>query len=322
MILVTGANGFIGKALCKELGARGQKLKAVIRKSNSDNKLNLANNIFSLGDISGSTDWTSVLADVDCIVHCASPSQILNDENIKHNYSKVNIDGVRQLMKQAAASGVKRLVYISSIKVNGQNTNGLAKGHSSDKRVKLAFTNIDKPAPMDPYGTYKWKVEQLLWDMSAELGLEVVVVRPPLVYGPAVKGNLASLLKLVKTGVPLPLASIRNERSLIGLDNLVDMLIRCVDFQPAAGQTLLVSDGEDLSTPDLLHYIAAALGQKARLFPVPTYFLRLAGSSIGKRPEVDRLLDSLKIDSQHTYKLLDWEPKISVFEGIRRMIQS
>ena len=167
----------------------------------------------------------------------------------------------------------------------------------------------------------KWEAEQALWDVSVKTGLEVVVVRPPLVYGPGAKGNLARLLKLVRSGLPLPLGAVQNKRSLIGLDNLVDLIIRCADHPAAAGQTFLVSDGEDLSTPDLLRHMAEAMGRSARLLPVPVPLLRLAGSALGKRAEIDRLVGSLQIDSSHTRRVLGWTPPVSVQEGIRRMVQ-
>ena len=183
------------------------------------------------------------------------------------------------------------------------------------------FLFSDAPAPEDPYGVSKWEAEQALWAVAANTGLEVVVVRPPLVYGPGAKGNLARLLKLVRSGVPLPLGAVHNQRSLIVLDNLVDLLIRCVDHPAAAGQTLLVSDGEDVSTPDMLRQMAAGLGRRARLLPVPVSLLRLVGRALGKQAEMDRLVGSLQIDSRHARELLDWTPPVSLAEGIRRMVE-
>jgi nucleoside-diphosphate-sugar epimerase len=223
----------------------------------------------------------------------------------------VHVEVTRRLAVQAAASGVRRFVFLSSVKVNGESTDGLPRPFGARNDAK----------PRDPYGISKWEAEQALWEVSAKTGLEVVVVRPPLVYGPGVKGNLARLLKLVRSGVPLPLGAVENKRSLIGLDNLVDLLIRCVDHPEAADQTFLVSDGEDLSTPDLIRHMAAAMGRSPRLFPVPVSLLRLAGSALGKRAEIDRLLGSLQIDSSHTRQVLGWTPPVSIKEGIRRMVQ-
>jgi nucleoside-diphosphate-sugar epimerase len=225
-------------------------------------------------------------------------------------YRAVNVDGSRRLAEQAAIAGVRRLVYLSSVKVNGEQT-----------LLGAPFLFSNTPAPRDAYGTSKWEAEQGLWEISAKTGLEVVVVRPPLVYGPGVKGNLARLLKLVRLGLPLPFSAVQNMRSLIGLDNLVDLLIRCIDHPAAAGQTFLVSDGEDLSTPDLIRQMAAAMNRSPRLFPLPISLLRLAGSAFGKRAEIDRLVGSLQIDSSHTRRVLGWTPPVSVEEGVRRMVQ-
>jgi nucleoside-diphosphate-sugar epimerase len=225
-------------------------------------------------------------------------------------YRAINVEGTHRLAEGLVAEGVRRMVYLSSIKVNGEQT-----------ELGAPFLFSDTPAPEDAYGISKWEAEQVLWKISADTGLEVVVVRPPLVYGPEVKGNLARLLELVRSGVPLPLGSVRNMRSLIALDNLVDLLIRCVDHPAAAGQTFLVSDGEDLSTPDLLRHMAKAIGRPAWLFPAPVSLLRLAGSTLGKRADIDRLVGSLRIDSCHTRQVLEWTPPVSVPEGIRRMVQ-
>ena len=225
-------------------------------------------------------------------------------------YRAINVDGSQRLPELAAAAGVRRLVYLSSIMVNDEQT-----------RLGASLSFSDRPAPEDAYGISKWEAEQALWDVSAKTELKLVVVRPPLVFGPGVKGNLARLLKLVRLGLPLPLGALQNKRSLIGLDNLVDLLICCVDHPAAAGQTFLVSDGEDLSTPDLIRHMAGAMGRSAWLFPVPVSLLRLADSALGKRAEIDRLVGSLQIDSSHTRRVLGWAPSLSVQEGIRRMVQ-
>ena len=316
MILVTGANGLIGRALCKELTARGRLCRGVVRKIDS---FSLPNTL-PLGDINGSTDWSSALHGVDCIIHSAStPSykyEIEKDEN-----RNADLEAISCLSEQAVAMGIKRLVYISSIKVNGQNTKGLFRDNSSVYKEGAKFTHLDVPDPMDPYGVSKWKSEQILWEVSSKTGLEVVVIRPPLVYGPSVQGNLGRLLKLVRTGVPLPLGAVQNQRSFIGLDNLVDILILSAYSPKAVGQTLLVSDGEDLSTPDLLRHMAGALGQSALLIPVPVALLHLAGRVLGKNNEIKRLLESLQIDTQYTCQLLDWKPPLSVAEGMKKMVQ-
>jgi len=270
--------------------------------------------VVAVGEVGAQTDWSAALQGVDCVIHCAARAHVMHETETEAlaAYRAVNVAGTQRLAEQAATLGVRRLVYLSSIKVNGESTDGLPRPFGA---------RDDEVSPEDPYGVSKWEAEQALWAVAANTGLEVVVVRPPLVYGPGVKGNLARLLKLVRFGVPLPFDSVHNQRSLIGLDNLVDLLIRCVDHPAAAGQTLLVSDGEDIATPDLLRHMANALGRSARLLPVPVPLLRLAGRALGKRAEIDRLVGSLQIDSRYTRELLDWTPPVSVAEGIRRMVQ-
>jgi nucleoside-diphosphate-sugar epimerase len=313
LVVVTGASGFVGSSLSTSLAASGFRVRAAVR-AGTPAELPGCSGVERaiLGDISASTGWSSLLTNVDCVVHCAALAHIMHETagEALAAYRAVNVDGSRRLAEQAAAAGVRRLVYLSSIKVNGEKT-----AHGAP------FLCSDTPAPQDAYGVSKWEAEQALWEVSAKTGLEVVVVRPPLVYGPGVKGNLARLLKLVRLGLPLPFSAVQNKRSLIGLDNLVDLLIRCVDHPAAAGQTFLVSDGEDLSTPDLLRHMAAAMNRSPRLFPVPVSLLRLAGGAFGKRAEIDRLVGSLQIDSSHTRRVLGWTPPVSVEEGVRRMVQ-
>jgi len=313
VIAVTGAAGFVGAALCGELYSRGFAVRSVVRSLHSAEPASGVEQI-AVSNLDAATDWSSALGGVDCVIHCAARAHVMHETEADAlaAYRSVNVDGSRRLAEQAAAAGVRRLVYLSSIKVNGESTDGLPRPFGARN---------DEVNPEDPYGVSKWEAEQALWAVAASTCLEVVVVRPPLVYGPSVKGNLARLLKLVRLGVPLPFGAVQNQRSLIGLDNLVDLLIRCVDHPAAAGQTLLVSDGEDISTPDLLRYMANALGRSASLLPVSVALLRLGGRALGKQAEIDRLVGSLKIDSRHTRELLDWNPPVSVAEGIRRMVQ-
>jgi nucleoside-diphosphate-sugar epimerase len=307
-ISVTGATGFIGSALVARFAVNQFNLLQVPRSS-----------IAILG--------------LQCVIHCAARAHIMRDEALDPltEYRRVNVQGTINLARQAAVSGVKRFVFLSSVKVNGESTDGLPcplgardDGKMSSRGVVRPrggpFTVGDEPRPEDAYGLSKWEAEQGLWQIASQTGMEVVVVRPPLVYGPGVKGNFARLLDLVRSGVPLPLAAVNNRRSFIGLDNLVDLLIRCVDHPKAAGQTLLVSDGQDLSTPELLRMIANAMRRPARLFPVPVPLLRLAGRALGRVNEVDRLVGSLQVDSSATRELLGWTPPVSVEEGIKRMV--
>ena len=285
-IAVSGATGFIGSALVAELAARQFNVHQVLRSSVQ-------------------------VAGARCVFHCAARAHIMRDESLDSltEYRRVNVQGTLNLARQAADAGAQRFVFLSSVKVNGETT------------VGTAFTANDAAAPEGPYGLSKWEAERGLWEIASQTGMEVVVVRPPLVYGPGVKGNFARLLDLVRSGVPLPLAAVNNRRSFVGLDNLVDLLIRCVDHPRAAGQTLLVSDGQDLSTPELLRIIASAMGRLARLFPLPLSVLRLAGRALGRLDEVDRLAGSLQIDSSATRELLGWTPPVSVEEEVRRMVE-
>ena len=313
MILITGNTGFIGNALNQALLAAGKPVVAAVRHlSSGRNSHQTKIQRHSVGRICGQTNWQLSLNGVQTVVHCAARAHVIheNEADALAAYRSVNVDGTRRLAQQAAAAGVRRLVFLSSIGVLGIHTNG-----------RGPFFVSDAPNPVVDYAVSKWEAEQALWEVAANTGLEVVVVRPPLVYGPGAKGNLARLLKLVRSGVPLPLGAVHNQRSLIGLDNLVDLLIRCVDHPAAAGQTLLVSDGEDVSTPDLLRHMAAGLGRSARLLPVPVPLLRLSVRALGKQAEIDRLVGSLQIDSRQTRELLDWNPPVSVAEGIRRMVQ-
>ena len=311
VVAVTGASGFVGTALCGELHARGFAVRGAVR-SVYRSFLDSGVELVAVSNLDAAADWSSALAGVDCVIHCAARAHMMRETEVDAlaAYRSVNVDGSRRLAEQAAAAGVRRLVYLSSIKVNGEQT-----------ALEAPFLFSDAPEPEDSYGVSKWEAEQVLWAVAANTGMEVVVVRPPLVYGPGAKGNLSRLLKLVRSGLPLPLGAVHNQRSLIGLDNLVDLLIRCIDHPGVAGRTLLVSDGEDVSTPELLRYMAAGLGCSACLLPVPVPLLRLAGLALRKQAEVDRLVGSLQIDSRYTRELLNWSPPVSVAEGVRRMVQ-
>ena len=312
-ICITGANGFIGKSLCKALNSSDKSIRGFIRTLDL-NKNYTKIEYLSVGDISSKINWKGQLNGYDCIVHCAGRAHVMNKNEDLDVYHLVNTEGTRRLAEQAAAVGVKKFVYLSSVKVNGEST-----GKIDNNKM---FTNNDIPEPQDAYSISKFKAEKVLWEISAKTGLEVVIVRLPLVYGKDVKGNLARLIKLVKLGIPLPLSMIQNQRSMIGVDNLVDLIIQCIDHPVAAGKTFLVSDGEDLSTTDLINHIGISMGRKARLFPVPIFLLKLLGSILGKQKEINRLLGSLKVDSSYTQEVLNWTPPVSVTEGIRRMVQN
>lgn len=304
-ILVTGASGFVGQRLCAETIERGWQVRAVLRTPDSSH--NGVESV-SVGEIDSETNWTEALREVEVVVHLAARVHVMRDDanDPLEEYRRVNVAGTEHLARSAAVSGVKRLVYVSSIKVNGEATNGGTK-----------FTETDAHSPQDPYGISKWEAEQALYRVAAETGLEVVIVRPPLVYGPGVKGNFAQMLKVLAKGIPLPLASVRNLRSLVYVENLVDALIVCATHPAAAGQTYLVSDGEDVSTPDLLRQLGAAMGHPARLFPCPSALLKLAGRLTGKAEQVERLLGSLRVDSGKIRRELNWRPPYTLWEGLQ-----
>lgn len=262
--------------------------------------------IINVGDIGPVTGWTAVLKNIDVVIHLAGRVHVMNDHVADQlaDYRRVNVAGTERLARMALQSGIQRFIYISSVKVNG--------GECS-----RPYRETDDPAVIDPYGRSKWEAEQVLRKISAETGLEVVIVRPPLVYGPGVKANFLSLLKVVYKGWPLPFGSVNNRRSFIYLGNLIDAIIQCMENPKAAGQTFLVSDNEDVSTPVLLRMIAQALGRPARVFSFPPFLIHAAASMLGKSSAVDRLLGSLYIDSSRIRDELGWSPPHSMAQGLK-----
>jgi nucleoside-diphosphate-sugar epimerase len=259
-----------------------------------------------VGDIGPGTDWGAALDGVECILHLASPSdtQRGSPADSLAEFRRVNVAGSRRLAEQAAASGARRLVFMSTIKVNGERT------------AQRAFTENDAPGPEDAYGISKQEAEHALRDVAQKTGLEIIVLRPPLVYGPGVKGNFLRLMNLVARGVPLPLGAIANRRSLIYAGNLADAIIKALGAPQAAGRTYLVSDGEDVSTPDLVRALAQSLGVKPRLVPLPLAALRIAAALAGRRAEFARLAGSLQVDSSRIRRELDWRPRFTLAQGL------
>ncbi|MBY0246154.1 MAG: SDR family oxidoreductase [Nitrospiraceae bacterium] len=307
-IVVTGANGFVGSALCRRLHSAGLVVRSAVR-----DRAKLPQGTVSeskdlewvaLHDQSPEDETRHALQDVSAVVHLAARVHVMSDDAADplREFRRVNRDWTERLARAAALQGVRRFVYLSSIKVNGESNAG-------------PFTEQDLPNPQDPYGISKWEAEQALARVSSQTGLEIVMIRSPLVYGPGVGGNVLQLLHIIRRGIPLPLASAHNRRSLIYLGNLVDALACCVKDVRAAGQTYLVSDGEDLSTPELIRRLAKALELPARLWPVPLSMLRWIGSVAGKQAIIDRLLGSLQVDSSKIRKELDWHPPYSVGRG-------
>jgi len=310
-ILVTGASGFIGASLCKALLKSNKSVCGIVR-SLSSSSINSEIEYVSVGDISPKTNWNDILVGTDCVIHCAGRAHITNETKADtlEFYRTINSKSTKQLAEQAAKVGVRRIIFLSSIGVHGLETNN-----------RNPFLYSDQPNPIENYAISKYEAEQLLLQISSNTGLEVVIVRSPLVYGQSAPGNLNRLIKLMDLGLPLPFGGIKNKRSFIGIDNLVNLLIHCIDHQDANGKTFLASDGEDLSTPDLLNYIASSMGRTARLFSIPLFLLKFLGYIFGKQKEINRLIGSLRVDNNYTRETLSWTPPLSVKEGIRRMVQ-
>jgi UDP-glucose 4-epimerase len=259
--------------------------------------------------IDNTTDWTTALHGVNVVVHLAARVHVMNDHSVDplSEFRKVNVEGSLNLAKQAAQAGVQRFVFISSIKVNGEST-----------ELGQPFHADDEPQPMDAYGISKREAEDALRQLARDTGIEVVIIRPPLVYGAGVKANFRSMMRWLDKGVPLPLGAIHNQRSLVALANLVDLIITCISHPAAANQTFLVSDGEDLSTSDLLRRMANALGKPARLLPVPAWLLQVGATLLGKRAVAQRLCGSLQLDISKTCQLLNWTPPVSVTDALQK----
>lgn len=312
LIAVTGANGFVGQALCAHLTGSGHTVRPLVRTLAAGPATATASTgALAVGDIHAETDWSTALQGVQSLVHCAARVHVMHETAADpvSQFRAVNTEGTRALARQAVAAGVRRLVFVSSIKVLGE--------HTEPRRPFMA----DSPAnPQDPYGQSKWEAEQALHQVARETGLEVVVVRPPLVYGPGVAGNFRQLVRLVASGIPLPLGAIDNRRSLIALDNLVSLLSLCARHPAAPGHTFLASDGDAPSTPRLVQGLAAAMGRQARLWPVPVAWLVAAGRLTGHRAQVERLVQSLEVDDRHTRSVLGWAPSITFEEGLRRAV--
>lgn len=312
IITVTGASGFIGRAFCAALLVNGFSVRAAVRYFGS---LPLADGLqeVEIGEADGETDWSNILADVNCVFHCMAHKYMTCEHGAGAlaAYRRVNVESTLRLARQAASAGVQRFVFLSSIKVNGEIT-----------LPGQAFTEKNVPAPKDDYALSKAEAEQALFDLARQTGMEVVVIRPPLVVGPGVKGNLASLIKLVQRGIPLPLGSVHNQRSLVALDNLVSLMLLCADpaqSPQAANQVFLVADGKDISITTLLHKVARATGRPYRVFPVPPRLLRVTANLLGKNAIAHRLLDNLQVDATKAKELLGWCPSISIDEQLDKM---
>lgn len=310
LCLLTGGSGYVGQALARRLLNDRWRVRLALRSSAG---VLTGTESAAIDGLSASQDWSSALAGVSVVAHLAARVHVMSDKasDPLAEFRAVNTAGTLKLARQAAAAGVQRFVFVSSIKVNGERTE-LGRPYRSD----------DSPAPEDPYGISKTEAEIGLRAIAAETGMECVIVRPPLVYGPGVKANFAAMLRWVDRGLPLPLGSINNKRSLVGLDNLVDLLAVCMTHQAAAGQTFLVSDNDDVSTTELLQRVGMALNKPTRLLPVPPALLRTGAALVGRASVAQRLCDSLQIDMTPTMQTLNWRPPLSMQDGLRQTAQT
>ena len=321
-ILVTGANGFIGSYLCKKLIKKYNNVNGIVRSLSNTTKISNVK-YFSVREINSKTNWRDLLKNIDCIIHCAGKAHVTNKNDLIEEdiFNSINVDGTENLAHQAATAGVKKFIFLSSIKVNGESTHTPNLDNNDIDKSEF-FTHLDKPLPQDLYGFSKFKAENILREISKKTDLNICILRLPLVYGEGVKGNLKRLIKLVRSGIPLPFGLINNQRSMIGLENLSDLIIRCIEHPAAEGKTFLVSDGKDLSTPELLNLIASSMGKPPRLLPVPVFVLKYVAAALNRSEEMNKIISSLKVDSLFTRETLNWLPPVSVSEGIRKMVQS
>lgn len=306
-VLVTGASGFVGRALCVELAGRGYRVRAASR--NVSTITSMPAELICTPDIGDGPDWSLAVKEIDVVVHLAARVHVMRDDSEcpLAAFRAANVVVTERLARAAALQGVRRLIFASSIKVNGERT-----------QHGVPYTPDDDSSPIDPYAVSKLEAERTLRQVATETGMEIVIIRPVLIYGPGVRANFRSLMHWLDVGMPLPLGGVRNQRSFVALDNLIDLIITCLNHPNARNETFLVSDGEDLSTPSLLRRMSAALGRRARLFTAPTSLMALTAHALGKTEIASRLLDSLQVDISKTTRLLEWKPRVSVDEALMR----
>ncbi|PFG23023.1 nucleoside-diphosphate-sugar epimerase [Pseudomonas lurida] len=310
-VLLTGASGFVGRAVLDRLRQDSQ-FESVIAVRKAWLEVPEKVRLVEVSSIDAFTDWKEAVAGCAVVIHCAARVHVMSDTSADPlaEFRKVNVEGTLRLARQAAEAGVKRFVFVSSIKVNGEAT-----------ALGAPYTADAEPAPADPYGISKMEAEQALRLLAAQTGMDVVIIRPTLVYGPGVKANFLSMMRWLDKGVPLPFGAIHNQRSFVALDNLVDLIVTCVEHPSAANETFLVSDGEDLSTTQLLRRMATALGVPARLLPFPAWLLESGASLLGRKALSQRLCGSLQVDISKTQKLLGWIPPVNVDQALSQVAQ-
>jgi UDP-glucose 4-epimerase len=307
-ITVTGANGFIGSQLLTALSAAGHRLTAIIRSNYLEWSPENCE-VKTINALDAEQDWQELLKGQDLVIHCAARVHVMQDHATDPltEFRKVNVEGTLNLARQAVDAGVRRFIFLSSIKVNGEETSPLS-----------PFKPEDIPSPQDAYGISKMEAEKGLWEITSGTGMDLVVIRPVLVYGPGAKGNFRKMELWLEKGLPLPLGAVNNLRSMVSLENLIDFVLLCVEHPAAANEVFLISDGTDLSTTELLYAVARAMGRPARLFPVPERWLYWGAALLGKKAMARRLLGSLRVDITKNNELLGWKPPLSVEEGLRR----
>ncbi len=307
-ILVTGSTGFVGSRVVELAREHDWTVIPVVRK-----QIEPLTNRLVIPFIDASTDWSGAFEGVDCIVHCAARVHQMNEseQDALAAYQEVNTLGTLNLAKQAAEAGVKRFVFVSSIKVNGEFS-----------ELNLPFEPNLKNTPQDPYGLSKYEAEVELAKLSKETGLEVVIIRPPLVYGPGVKANFLSMMRLIDKGIPLPFGAIKNQRSLVYLDNLSSLILTCCEHPVAPGHTFLASDDHDVSTTQLMQTIAHAMGKSPRLIPIPMSWIQAGSSALKKKHIAQRICGNLQVEIGLTKEILGWKPPVSFEQGIKRTVEA
>lgn len=307
MILVTGATGFVGLGVIERLLKENYIVRGTVRRE--INQFTGKVDWIKIRDINPEIDWMDSLDGIDCIVHLAARVHVMDEKAAEPlvEFRRVNVDSTLNLARQAALAGVRRFVFVSSIKVNGEYT-----------QIGRPFTAHEKPDPQDFYGMSKYEAEVGLLEIALKTAMEVVIIRPPLVYGPGVKANFASMMRWLIWRIPLPFGAVYNKRSMIALDNLVDLIVTCLYHPKAANQTFLVSDGEDMSIKEILRRMGEALGKPAWLIPVPVRFMSIIAKLIRKEAIAQRLFESLQVDSSKTLEILGWKPVVTVDVALQK----
>ncbi len=310
-LMVTGGDGFLGQALCENLKKAGYYVRRIIRSEENCAAYGSTADVVSVGDLGADVDWTPLLDGIDVVLHLAGRAHILNEQAADplEEFRRVNVRATASLAQAAAGQGVRRMVFVSSIGVNGSST------------VGKPFSEEDIPAPHNDYALSKWEAEKELLRIAADTGLEVTIVRSPLIYGPGVKAHFLQLLQLVEKGIPLPLGSVRNRRSFVALDNIVDFLVCCAVHPAAAGRTFLVCDGEDISTPELIRRIARYMRCPVRLWPFPVSVMRAGARFLGKQAVVESLCESLLVESTKAKRVLGWRQPVSIDDGLKKTVE-